>query len=114
MVENLRPLNSEIERKLLWPSPLRLAVVIAFFFEGAGLYPEFPCLENSMSEQPPVPAFLLKNENRPAYKRRSEPSFFFQIAMPIILATAIVAIGAAIGFYWLFANCPDRPASGLP
>ena len=69
--------------------------------------PEFPCflksgLENS--EPPPLPAFLLKNENRPAYKRRPEPSFFFQIAMPIILATAITAIGTATGFYWLFAN----------
>jgi hypothetical protein len=57
-----------------------------------------------MSEPPALPAFLLKNENRPAYKRRPEPSLFLQIAMPIILATAIVTIGTAIGFYWLLAN----------
>jgi hypothetical protein len=61
-------------------------------------------LGGSMSEPPALPAFLLRNENRPAYNRRPEPSLFFQIAMPIILATAILAIGAAIGFYWLFAN----------
>jgi hypothetical protein len=57
-----------------------------------------------MFEPPPLPAFLLKNENRPAYGPRPEPSLFLQIAMPIILATAIVAIAAAIGFYWLLAN----------
>ena len=57
-----------------------------------------------MFEPPPLPAFLLKNENIPAYKRRPEPSLFFQIAMPIILATAIVGTAAAIGFYWLLAN----------
>jgi hypothetical protein len=57
-----------------------------------------------MFEPLPLPASLLKNENRPAYKRRPEPSLFLQIAMPIILATAIVAIAAAIGFYWLLAN----------
>jgi hypothetical protein len=52
-----------------------------------------------MSEPPP-PAFLFKNENRPAYRQRRRPSFFFQICMPIILAAVILAIGAAIGFYW--------------
>jgi hypothetical protein len=57
-----------------------------------------------MSEPPPLPAFLLKNENRLAHKRPPEPSFFFQIAMPITLAAAVLVLGAAIGFYWLIAN----------
>jgi hypothetical protein len=57
-----------------------------------------------MSEPQPLPAFLLKNENRPVHKRRPEPSLFVQLAMPIILATAIVTIGTAIGFHWLLAN----------
>jgi hypothetical protein len=70
-------------------------------------HPEFCFLksgmENSISDPPPLPAFLLKSRNMPAYKRRHELSVFVQILMPIILATAILAIGVAIGSYWLFA-----------
>jgi hypothetical protein len=48
---------------------------------------------------PPLPASLLKNDGRPAHKRRPESSFF-QIAMPITLSAAVLGIGAAIWLYW--------------
>ena len=52
-----------------------------------------------MFEPPPLPASLRKNEGRPAHNRRPESSFL-QIAMPITLSAAVLAIGAAIWVYW--------------
>jgi hypothetical protein len=49
----------------------------------------------------PLPAFLKKNRPIPV-RRRSEPNFFVQMFLAAMLAVAILAIGAASAFYWLF------------
>jgi hypothetical protein len=54
-----------------------------------------------MSDLRPLPAFLKKN-GAIQVKRRSEPNFFVQMFMAIMLALAILAIGAASAFYWLY------------
>jgi hypothetical protein len=46
-----------------------------------------------MYEPSPLPTFFFKNKNRAA------PSIFFEICKTIIMTAAIVAVGAAIGFY---------------
>jgi hypothetical protein len=54
-----------------------------------------------MSDVRPVPAFLKKN--RPMPVRRPERSFFVQMFLAVMFASAILAIGAAsAAFYWLF------------
>ena len=37
-------------------------------------------------------------------KRRSEPNVFVQMFLALMLAAAILAIGAASAFYWLFTH----------
>jgi hypothetical protein len=54
-----------------------------------------------MSDQRPLPAFLKKNGPY-RVRRRSEPNFFVQMFLAFVLAVAILAIGAASAFYWLF------------
>jgi hypothetical protein len=54
-----------------------------------------------MSDLTPPPAFLKKNWSIPV-RRRSAPNFFVQIFITVMLGVAIVAIGAASAFYWLF------------
>jgi hypothetical protein len=54
-----------------------------------------------MSEFRPLPTYLFKNKTRPPLSR-TEPSLFFEISMTIILAAAVLAAGAAIGFYLIF------------
>jgi hypothetical protein len=54
-----------------------------------------------MSDLRPLPAFLKKN-GPIQVKRRPKPNFFVQMFMAIILALAILAIGAASAFYWLY------------
>jgi len=54
-----------------------------------------------MSDLTPPPAFLQKHWSIPA-RRRPAPNFFVQIFITVMLAAAIVAIGAASAFYWLF------------
>jgi hypothetical protein len=56
-----------------------------------------------MSESPPFPPFLIRNKNRPTYRRRRKLSFLVQICMGIMLAAAILGIGAAIALRSLFA-----------
>jgi hypothetical protein len=60
-------------------------------------------LGGSMSESPPFPPFLIRNKNRPTYGRRRKLSFLVQICMGIMLAAAILGIGAAIALRSLFA-----------
>ena len=59
-------------------------------------------LENPMSELRPLPTFLFKHAQRPVFGRRSEQSFYFQLALSF-LAAAILAVGAAVAFYKLVA-----------
>jgi hypothetical protein len=55
-----------------------------------------------MSTLQPLPAFLKENSPIPV-RRRSEPSFFVQMFLAVMLASAILATGAAsAAFYWLF------------
>jgi hypothetical protein len=53
-----------------------------------------------MSDLRPLPAFLKEN-GLIQVKRRSKPNFFVQMFMAVMLALAILAIGAASAFYWL-------------
>jgi hypothetical protein len=54
-----------------------------------------------MSDLTSLPPFLKKNRPIPV-RRRPEPNFFVQMFVAVMLAVAIVAIGAASAFYWLF------------
>src|SRR5262249_40373594 len=53
----------------------------------------------SMSDLQPLPAFLMRH-GPIQVKERSEPSFLIQIFLALILAAAILAIGAAGEFYY--------------
>src|SRR5262245_7531589 len=55
----------------------------------------------SMSDLQPLPAFLKKDMPIPV-RRRPEPSFFVQMFLAVMFASALLAIGAAsAAFYWL-------------
>ena len=54
-----------------------------------------------MSALRPLPMFL-ENKRPIPVRRRSEPNLFVQMFLAVMLAAAILAIGAASAFYWLF------------
>jgi hypothetical protein len=54
-----------------------------------------------MSDLRPLPTFL-ENKRPIPVRRRSEPNLFVQMFLAVMLAAAILAIGAASAFYWLF------------
>ena len=54
-----------------------------------------------MSDLRPLPALLKKNAPI-QLKRRSKPNLFVEMFMAVMLALAILAIGAASAFYWLY------------
>ena len=54
-----------------------------------------------MSDLRPLPAFL-KKSGPIQLKRRSKPNFFVQMFMAVMLALAILAIGAASVLYWFY------------
>jgi len=54
-----------------------------------------------MSDLRPLPTFL-ENKRPIPVRRRSEPNLFIQMFLAVMLAAAILAIGATGAFYWLF------------